>query len=183
MRCLALVTLALIPLAGCSGLGQFEGDTLTRPGANPTLPAGASETMLRVQAKETNVAPLEPEPGDVWPGQPKPFPTLGEVEHQTQAAGQTSAGVGGSATGGALPPPPGGQRFEMKSNANAASTIVIPNGNGTSTVISPDGAVHIVPTPKAGAPSGPSSSVSPSGAPPGTTPSGVPSSTTPPGTP
>ena len=160
MRCLALVTFALIPLAGCSGLGRFESDTLTLPGANPALPAGASETMLRVEAKDTNVPPLAPESGNVWPGQPKPFPTLGEVERETQSAGQTGSGApgsptggsgaGGSGTGDALPPPPGGARFEMKSNANAASTIVIPNGNGTSTVISPDGAVHVIPTPTAG---------------------------------
>ncbi len=154
MRRLALVSFALIPLAGCSGLGRFESDTLTLPGANPALPGGASETMLRVEAKDTSVPPLEPESGNVWPGQPKPFPTLGQVERETQSAGQTgtgasSASAAGSGTGGALPPPPGGQRFEMKSNANAASTIVIPNGNGTSTVISPDGAVHVIPTPKA----------------------------------
>ncbi len=155
MRRLAQLTIALIPLAGCSGLGQFESDTLELPGSNPTMPAGASETMLRVEARDTSVPPLTPEAGNVWPGKPQPFPTLGEVEKQTQAAGQNPQGSGGSAAGGSLPPPPGGTRFEMQANPNAASTIIIPNGNGTSTVIAPDGGVHVIPTPKSapGAPS------------------------------
>ena len=162
----AFLTVLMLPLAACSGLGQFEGDTLTLPGANPTAPAGASETMLRVEHKPSDEPPLTPEQGNVWPGDPKPFPNLREVERETQQAGQggPSSGSGGSAASPSLPPPPGGASFQMKSNPNAASTIVIPNGNGTSTVIAPDGGVKVIPTPKSAS----------GGSPPGVTAPGTP---------
>ena len=162
MRRLA-VPLAMMTLAGCSGFGQFTHNTFTLPGANPDLPGGASETMLRVQAKPAPAEPLEVEGGNVWPGAPKPFPTLGEVEKQTEN-GQTTApsyspgqGAGPSQAPSAFDRSNGqtsGSKFKMESNPNAPSTITIPNGNGTSTVIAPDGSVKIVPTPKDGSSSG-----------------------------
>ena len=160
MRRLA-VPFAAFTLAGCSGFGQFTHDTFTLPGANPDLPAGASENMLRAQARPTTIEPLATEPGNVWPGPPKPFPTLGEVEKQTQN-GQVSASPGDEGTGPGVGPsafnPSNGQtsgsRFKMEPNPNAPSTITIPNGNGTSTVIAPDGSVKVIPTPKGSGASG-----------------------------
>ncbi len=160
MRRLAL-PLAMMTLAGCSGFGQFTRNTFTLPGANPDLPSGTSEVMQRVQARPLPTEPIEPEAGNVWPGPPKPFPTLSEVERQTQngeaALPYTAGGAGaGSGTGpSAFGPSSGatsGSKYKMQSNPNAPSTITIPNGNGTSTVISPDGSVKIVPTPGAPAP-------------------------------
>ena len=99
MRRLA-VPLALLTLAGCSGFGQFTRNTFTLPGANPDLPGGASENILRVQSRPVDAEPLQTEPGNVWPGPPKPFPTLGEVEKQTEN-GQvaTPAASGGPGAG------------------------------------------------------------------------------------
>lgn len=147
------LALMALGLSGCSGLGHFTEDTFTLPGANPNKPAGVSENIERVQARSVNESPVVPEPGNVWPGPPQPFPTLSQVEHETQN-GQVvlpGASQGGSAgTGGSgRQSDGGGAQFHMQSNANAASTIVIPNGNGTSTVIAPDGSVKVIPTPKA----------------------------------
>ncbi len=153
MRRLAPPLIALLMLAGCSGLGRFEQDSFTLPGANPALPSGASETMLRVQAKPYDAPSLTPEGGNVWPGAPTPFPTLGEVEHESQqkgggpngdppqgpaasAAPQGSPSQGSASQGSASQGNSGSVtagRFQMHANPNAASTIVIPNGDGTST--------------------------------------------------
>ena len=153
------LALMALGLSGCSGLGHFTEDTFTLPGANPNQPAGVSENIMRVQSRPVAETPVVPEPGNVWPGPPQPFPTLGEVEHETQNGQVVLPGAsqgGGGGAGGSSPQAGGGGggRFHMQSNANAASTIVIPNGNGTSTVIAPDGSVKVIPTPKA-APSTP----------------------------
>ncbi len=151
------LALMALGLSGCSGFGHFTEDTFALPGANPNKPTGVSENIERVQARPVAETPVVPEPGNVWPGPPQPFPTLGEVEHETQN-GQvvlpgSSSGAGNAGNGGsnAQPTGGGGAKFHMQSNANAASTIVIPNGNGTSTMIAPDGSVKVIPTPKAAA--------------------------------
>jgi hypothetical protein len=151
------IPLAMLLLSGCSGLGKFAQDTATLPGANPTKPSGVSENMLRVEARPVSDEPLESEAGNVWPGPPKAFPTLSEVERETQngqiATPYSASGVGAGPGQGPSAFEPGngrtsGSKYQMQSNPNAASTIVIPNGNGTSTQISPDGQVKIIPTPK-----------------------------------
>ena len=156
----ALTLVSMTALAGCSGFGQFTGNTFTLPGANPDLPAGTSENMDRVEARPEALAPVQPEEGNVWPGPPKAFPTLSEVEKETQngqVATPYSAGGQGPGPGqgpSAFSPSndlTSGQKFKMQANPNAPSTITIPNGNGTSTVISPDGSVKVIPTPKDGA--------------------------------
>jgi hypothetical protein len=162
MRRLA-VPLTMLVLAGCSGFGQFTRHTFTIPGANPALPAGSSENMSRVESAPTvtSVPPLETEAGNVWPGPPKPFPTLSEVEKQTQngqvAMPYSSSGEGSGPGRGPSAFSPSndqtsGSKYKMQSNPNAPSTITIPNGNGTSTVIGPDGSVKVIPTPKGEAP-------------------------------
>jgi hypothetical protein len=150
------LALMALGLSGCSGLGHFESDTFTLPGANPNKPEGVSENMMRVQSRPVQEAPVEPEPGNVWPGPPQPFPTLSQVERDTQngqvaipGGGGGGTGTGGSGGQGVAPSSMGGGKFRMQGNANAASTIVIPNGNGTSTVIAPDGSVKVIPTPAA----------------------------------
>lgn len=156
MRRLASVPLALMALglSGCSGLGRFAGDTFSLPGANPAEPAGVSENVLRVESRPVAAEPVHPETGNVWPGPPQPFPTLSEVERQTQngqvymPGSSEGAGPGGGPSLASGLVPEGGAKFKMQSNPNAASTIVIPNGNGTSTVIAPDGSVKVIPTPK-----------------------------------
>lgn len=169
MRRLAFTSVLLGALAGCSGLGKFADDTFTLPGANPNIPHGSSETIKRVEARPIVSGGLVPESGNVWPGEPKPFPTLGEVERETENGSSVPAyntGTGGGSTGGpGLGRSGGGQAssgagaFKMQPNVNAPSTITIPNGNGTSTVIAPDGSVKVIPTP--GAPAGPATTAAP----------------------
>jgi hypothetical protein len=83
MRRLALLGL-LVLVSGCSdnSFTNFLGDT---QGFNtdPNAPIGNSETMRRVRAEPVNVAPLAPEPGNVWPGPPAPVPTLADIEKST----------------------------------------------------------------------------------------------------
>ena len=154
---LAASSLMTLILAGCSGFGQFTGDSFSLPGANPNLPAGSSENMARVQSRPEPLPPIAPEEGNVWPGPPKAFPTLSEVERETQN-GQVATPYSASGQG----PGPGqgpsafepsndrssNEKYKMQANPNSPSTITIPNGNGTSTVISPDGSVKVIQTPK-----------------------------------
>ena len=79
MRKVALFSLAML-LNGCSGLGASLKDTITLPGANPSMPDGNSENMERVKGAMVATPPILPENGDVWPGPPAPLPTLRDVE-------------------------------------------------------------------------------------------------------
>lgn len=176
MRRYALLGLTVL-LAGCQfagnpfdGFGGFISDTHTfQP--NPNLPPGADETMQRVEGHDdVNVAPLTPEPGDIWPGPMKPLPTTQELQEQNMETLPAPAVP-------ARPPPmvfpetapvpnsgpvpqsyntPQGTALGTK-NPNGVTTftapgggqgIVVPNGNGTSTLIGPNGSITTVPTPK-----------------------------------
>ena len=68
-------------VSGCSGVTTFLGDTHS-PIWNPNRPVGDSENMRRVKGQPTDVEPLVPEPGNVWPGPAKPEPTLQDLEQQ-----------------------------------------------------------------------------------------------------
>lgn len=85
MRRIALLGVSLL-LSGCgyagspvSGFGGFVGDTHTYH-LNPNAPPGQAENEKRVLGQEVAVAPLLPEPGEVWPGPPAPIPTLADVQ-------------------------------------------------------------------------------------------------------
>lgn len=80
MRRIALLGLALL-LPGCSGFDTFFGDTHTFL-VNPNRPIGDSENMRRVRAEAVDEAPLQPEPGNVWPGPAPQEPTLADLERQ-----------------------------------------------------------------------------------------------------
>ncbi len=80
MRRLALIGLALT-LSGCSGFGEFLGDTFSY-GINPNTPLGNSENMRRVSGVDTTNEPLTPEPGNIWPDVMAPTPTLQDLEKQ-----------------------------------------------------------------------------------------------------
>ncbi len=163
----------LLLLGGCSGLGKFFSDTITLPGMNPNLPFGLSENTDRARGEVPEEAPILPESGNIWPGPPKPLPTLSDVsrlqggglsgdlkggdtmhdggsmsmgEHDSIAHGVTGAD---SFSGGGLdvPPPDASSRQRTKPQAGQGGSITIPNGDGTSTVIEPDGTVKTVKTP------------------------------------
>ena len=174
----------LLLLSGCSGLGKFFTDTERLPGQNPTSTTGVSENIQRAHGVEPIERPIEPEPGNVWPGPPQPLPTLSDVSRNggqtsgvlmggtglpnggSMSAGEQNSIRGGSAIdqngfGGAgglagsgesgggqsgglsatVPDP--SAKFHSK-GFDSSGKIVIPNGDGTSTVISPDGSVQTV---------------------------------------
>ncbi len=159
---LLCLTIALpCVLTGCTGMGVFFDHTFSGFDENPNTPAGNSEVLQRIRGESVSMQPLVPEEGNVWPGPTPPDPTLQDIERQ-QNSGGAPAVVGGGTdhqqprpllppTGGATAsaPPAGGRapRIPASPGINDGS-VLIPNGNGTSTMISPDGTVKTVPTPK-----------------------------------
>jgi hypothetical protein len=78
MRRVALLG-SLLLLSACSGFGGFLGDTMTiRRNAN--APQATSDNIHRAMGQQVDVTPLLPEPGNVWPGPPRPEPTLQDIE-------------------------------------------------------------------------------------------------------
>lgn len=75
-------------LGGCTGFGTFIDRTFTLPGQNPDLPQADSEDLRHALGRVVPVAPLAPEPGDVWPPPAPPAPTLGEMERNPEVRGQ-----------------------------------------------------------------------------------------------
>lgn len=163
MRKAALVA-SLLVLSGCSGFDKWLTDTATLPGANPNEPHGESETLRRVRGYATTETPLLPEAGNIWPGAPKPLPSLSDVASDHDA--QTAGGVGGDLPDGgklsigedfqdsfsgagksaALPSVEPDVASKYGGGKSASSTIEIPNGDGTTTLINPDGSIRTVKT-------------------------------------
>lgn len=79
-RLLALTP--ILALAGCTGFGEFLDHTFSSPYANPNIPMADSENVRRALGTPAEVAPLTPEPGNVWPGPPAPDPTLADIDAQ-----------------------------------------------------------------------------------------------------
>ncbi len=73
-----LVLTAAFCLTGCAGGGAFAEHSLW-PFGNPNAPPATSEMAQRVLGKSPVVAPLQSQPGDVWPGPVEPMPTLSQV--------------------------------------------------------------------------------------------------------
>jgi hypothetical protein len=169
----AVVFSLLLLQTGCAGFGKLMADDATFPGANPNLPAGDAENLRRAQGVGVAERPILPQGGNMWPGAPAPLPTLGDAtrEHQgpddglpADAAtgpelpegGTLSAGEQAEIRGGVQDFSGGSQLFQggipasrheniaSAQGRQSASTIVIPNGDGTSTIITPDGTVKTV---------------------------------------
>lgn len=157
MRKAALVA-SLLVLSGCSGFDKWVGDTATWPGENPNAPHGDSETMRRVRGYAYAETPLLPESGNIWPGAPKPLPSLSDVAAERDSTlgtgpkgelpdgGNLSIGddMNNSFSGSGLPSqePDAAEKFGAGKSGN--STIEIPNGDGTTTIIHPDGSISTV---------------------------------------
>lgn len=160
----------LVVLTGCEGHNTWWNPPFT-PGFNPNRPYGDSINMQRVIGSAAAVAPLTPEPGDIWPGPVPEMPTLQDVERQSgllerlSTIPQTSAPPHPLAAQGASPPAPnpagrivnspsgpsvtsGGTSGYQTTTTPRGSAIIVPNGNGTSTIIHPDGRIETVPTPR-----------------------------------
>ena len=66
-------------LAGCTSERQFVLQSLW-PFGDPNAPAATSETAQRALGHAPQVAVIEPQPGNVWPGPVQPMPTLSQVQ-------------------------------------------------------------------------------------------------------
>ncbi|MFW7266800.1 hypothetical protein ACMAUO_02390 [Gluconacetobacter sp. Hr-1-5] len=168
MRRAAVLSL-LVLQTGCAGFGKVMADDATFPGANPNLPGGDAENLRRARGEGVAERPILPQGGNMWPGPPAPLPTLGDAtrEHHgadddglpadaatgpelpeggTLSAGEQAEIRGGvqNASGQAPGSLAGQEDAAPARSGQAASTIVIPNGDGTSTVITPDGTVKTV---------------------------------------
>jgi hypothetical protein len=170
MRATAVWSLLALPLlvaqAGCAGFGKLMADDATLPGANPNMPAGDAENLRRARGEAAIDPPILPQGGNVWPGPPPPLPSLGDASRErlgpndglpadatgpnlpeggTLSAGEQAeirGGVPGVSDAGA--PSVAHDESARYRSGQAASTIVIPNGDGSSTVITPDGTVKTV---------------------------------------
>ncbi len=66
-------------LSGCVS-EQHAGRDLLWPFGNPNAPAATSETAQRALGNAPQIAVIQPQPGDVWPGPVQPMPTLSQVQ-------------------------------------------------------------------------------------------------------
>lgn len=117
-------------LSGCTGMGVFFDHTFTTFDENPNTPAGNSEMLQRVRGENVEVAPLQPEQGNVWPGPTPPDPTLQDIEQQ-QNNGTPPPAVTGGGTDHQQPRP------ILPQNGPSSSTA--PTGPVGSTVLTPRG--------------------------------------------
>jgi len=105
-RIVLLGLIALLP--GCTGFGTFLDHTFTLPGENPNAPMADSENVRRALGQQSDITPLSPEAGNVWPGPQAPEPTLTDVQ---QRQGQEDrGGFGPTTVPGAEPGMPAGRQ-------------------------------------------------------------------------
>lgn len=63
------------------GFGGFIGDTHT-PSRNVNSPLASAPNISRVRGIAVETTPLLPEPGNIWPGPPRPDPTLADIQRE-----------------------------------------------------------------------------------------------------
>ena len=97
-------------LSGCHyassplvGFGGFIANTHTFR-ANPNAPPGSAENVRRVQGQQVAADPLLPEPGNIWPGQPKAEMTLEDVIRDEQPGQPPNGPLEPGAPSPAIPP-------------------------------------------------------------------------------
>jgi len=138
LRQLACVALALL-LSGCVSERHFVRDSF--PFGNPNAPVADSETAQRAIGHDPDVAPITPQPGNVWPGAVQPVPTLSdEQQDMNQPLGQAyTPSLPSPYPPGQEPPPdadlgggplgaPGTQTFSTPASGTAPA---VPPGNAT----------------------------------------------------
>lgn len=98
MRRTALLGLAL-SLPGCTGTGEFLRHVHSPPPANPNAPSADSLNLRRVLGAAPDAAPLQVEPGNVWPDQRRQEPTLADLQQNPAATTGDPAEVPGRPPG------------------------------------------------------------------------------------
>lgn len=110
------------------------------PGRQPGLPAGRQPRPQGSSTPPGSAQPgLAPPPGANVLPQPRTPP--GPGRNPTGSAVQLPGGRTGTDAGGT-------SGYRQLNTPSGPGAIMIPNGNGTSTVISPDGSVQTIPTPR-----------------------------------
>ena len=113
MRRIALFATLLAPpllgLSGCAGFGEFLDHSFSLSGRNPNIPMADSENVRRVLGQAPDPTPLQPEPGNVWPGPQGPEPTLADLTASQN--GDLSRPPGPALPAGRQPRPQGSSTY------------------------------------------------------------------------
>lgn len=155
MLTMSMLALSTIPLSGC-GYNTWWNPPFTT-GSNPNQPNTESENMNRVMGKHVDVAPLTPEPGDIWPGPLPPSPTLQDLEQtgglttQPEQPVPGSPNARGTQSNAQLPPgpahgsstPPNGGQLQL--NTPPVTPNTAPSATVTPTPRGPAGQVYQTP--------------------------------------
>jgi hypothetical protein len=130
MRRFAMLGLALM-LAGC-GYNTWWNAPLT-PGYQPYAPQGDAENLREVKGARVELAPLTPQPGDVWPGPVPATPTLQELEQQGMEPQPELPVPGSPLSRGAVPPQasPGGTSGGVSGGTPPALAPQVSHGSST----------------------------------------------------
>ncbi|MDE2516705.1 MAG: hypothetical protein KGL12_11815 [Rhodospirillales bacterium] len=140
MRRIATLAL-LLALSGC-GSATWS-DLPFTPGPNRHLPVDPSETMTRAMGGTPTVAPLLPEPGDIWPSKMPAEPTLQDMEADQQNGTSPPTAPVGSA-GYVAPPLPPLPKLASPS-AGASASAPAPGATGAAATGSVSGQVYQTP--------------------------------------
>jgi hypothetical protein len=84
----------LVGLSGC-GYNTWYNPPFTS-GTNPNLPQQNSENFQRALGSRAELAPINPEPGNIWPGPLPQSPTLSDLESDSGLTQQPEQPVPGS---------------------------------------------------------------------------------------
>lgn len=116
-------------------------DSTTVPGATPGLPAGR-------QPRPATRGSSTP-PGSVEPGlEPAPRAGVLPPPPRSSVPGPGPQGQVVQTPRGPAVDAGGTRGYRQLTTPGGPGAIMVPNGNGTSTVISPDGSVQTIPTPR-----------------------------------
>ncbi len=116
-----LLACLLLALPGCTGFRTFIDHTFTLPGVNPNLPRADSENVRRSLGQPAEIEPLVPEPGNVWPAQQGPDPTLADVARSPGREDQR--GFPPTAVPGAQPGLPAGRQPRPRGSSMPPGTV------------------------------------------------------------
>ena len=117
-RTALLASLAL--LTGCTGFGEFISHTFTPPGVNPNIPMADSENIRRALGQQSDIAPLQPEAGNVWPTPQGPEPTLADIQQQ---GNDTARGFAPTTVPGAEPGLPAGRQPRPRGSSTPPNDV------------------------------------------------------------
>lgn len=143
MRRIALLGLILC-LSGC-GYKTWWNPPFSG-GYNPNRPDNGSENAQRVLGASSDAAPINPEPGDIWPGPLPPSPTLGDLESQSGGSQPEQPVPGSPLSRGVRPPSLPETPSQGSSTPPAGGQAVMPPAQ-TAPPLSSYAAPHAAPPP------------------------------------